>query len=127
MGQQQLLLIVLSVIIVAIAVITGINMFQQNAQSFKRDQMINEAMTISADARKFWFLPLRSGGGGNSFLNYRIPEGLSVSETAIYSLTDVTAGSLKIVGTDRNRQMGSDAVTITVVVYPESSNLELEE
>ncbi|MBE2280835.1 MAG: hypothetical protein IAE91_10615 [Ignavibacteriaceae bacterium] len=127
MGQQQLLLIVLSVIIVAIAVITGINMFQQNAQSFKKDQMINEAMTISVDARKFWLLPLSSGGGGNSFLNYRIPEGLRISETAIYSLTDVTAGSLKIVGTDRNRQMGSDAVTITVVVYPESSNLELEE
>ncbi len=45
MGQQQLLLIVLGVIIVGIAVILGIVLFRQNSIDQKRDLLINEGMT----------------------------------------------------------------------------------
>jgi len=48
MGQQQLLLIVLGVIVVGIAVIVGINLFTVNAVSSNRDG-------VTADLTNLWY------------------------------------------------------------------------
>ena len=69
MGQQQLLLIVLSVIIVGIAVVVGINMFGASAVSANQDAVINDLMNFGARAQQYWVKPTGMGGGGNSFLN----------------------------------------------------------
>ena len=42
MGQQQLLLIVLGVIIVGIAVVVGINLFNANATNANRDAVVSD-------------------------------------------------------------------------------------
>ena len=41
MGQQQLLLIVLGVIVVGIAVVVGINLFNANAESSTQDSIVS--------------------------------------------------------------------------------------
>jgi len=46
MGQQQLLLIVLGVIIVGIAVVVGINLFNANATNANRDGVISDLNKI---------------------------------------------------------------------------------
>ena len=48
MGQQQLLLIILGVIIVGIAVAVGITMFQDNAISANRDAVTNDLVQLAA-------------------------------------------------------------------------------
>ena len=48
MGQQQLLLIILGVIIVGIAVAVGITMFQDNAVDQNRSAVIADLTTLSA-------------------------------------------------------------------------------
>ena len=53
MGQQQLLLIVLGVIIVGIAIAVGITMFKTNAQSSNRDQVINDLQNLAAKAQQY--------------------------------------------------------------------------
>jgi hypothetical protein len=50
MGQQQLLLIVLGVIIVGIAVVVGINLFTANAISSNRDGVVSDLNYIGANA-----------------------------------------------------------------------------
>jgi len=50
MGQQQLLLIILGVIIVGIAVAVGITMFQDNAVDQNRSAVIADLTTLSAKA-----------------------------------------------------------------------------
>ena len=67
MGQQQLLLIILGVIIVGIAVAVGITMFQDNAVSSNRDAVINDLMHFAAKAKHFYNRPTSMGGGGHSF------------------------------------------------------------
>jgi Tfp pilus assembly protein PilE len=67
MGQQQLLLIILGVIIVGIAVAVGITMFQDNAIDQNRSAVIADLTTLAAKAQQFYAKPVTLGGGGNSF------------------------------------------------------------
>ena len=67
MGQQQLLLIILGVIIVGIAVAVGITMFQDNAVSANRDAVTNDLVQLAAKSQQFFRKPVSLGGGGNSF------------------------------------------------------------
>ncbi len=67
MGQQQLLLIILGVIVVGIAVVVGITMFQDNAISANRDAVTNDLVNLGARAQQFYRRPTSLGGGSNSF------------------------------------------------------------
>jgi len=67
MGQQQLLLIVLGVIIVGIAIAVGINMFVSNAANANRDAVISDLNNLAAQAQQYWRKPTEMGGGNQSF------------------------------------------------------------
>jgi len=67
MGQQQLLLIILGVIVVGIAVAVGITMFQDNAVSANRDAVTNDLVNLAARAQQFYRRPTALGGGQGSF------------------------------------------------------------
>ena len=67
MGQQQLLLIILGVIVVGIAVVVGISMFQDNAISANRDAVTNDLVNLGARSQQFYRRPPSLGGGGNTF------------------------------------------------------------
>ena len=67
MGQQQLLLIILGVIVVGIAVAVGITMFQDNAVSANRDAVVNDLVNLAARAQQFYRRPTSLGGGQNNF------------------------------------------------------------
>jgi Tfp pilus assembly protein PilE len=67
MGQQQLLLIVLSVIIVGIAVVVGINMFNDQAANSNLDSVTADLMNLASRAQQHYRRPTAMGGGGGSF------------------------------------------------------------
>lgn len=67
MGQQQLLLIIVGVIIVLIAVGIGISMFADGAISSNRDALISDLQNLANQAQQFYHRPVYLGGGGNSF------------------------------------------------------------
>ncbi len=72
MGQQQLLLIVLGVIIVGIAIAVGISMFRSNAQSSNRDQVINDLNNLAAKGQQYFRKPTSMAGGGQSFVGFAL-------------------------------------------------------
>ncbi len=53
MGQQQLLLIVLGVIVVGIAVVVGINLFNANAETSTQDSIVSQGTNIGAMAQQY--------------------------------------------------------------------------
>ncbi|MFQ5601895.1 MAG: hypothetical protein ACE5HS_01350 [bacterium] len=67
MGQQQLLLIVLSAIIVGIAIVVGINLVTTSAGQANFDAVMQDLITLGERAREWYRKPALSGGGGNSF------------------------------------------------------------
>lgn len=67
MGQQQLLLIVVGVIVVGIAIVVGIQMFGEQAASSNLDAVVSDLQNLGARAHQFFMKPGTLGGGGRSF------------------------------------------------------------
>jgi hypothetical protein len=102
MGQQQLLLIVLGVIIVGIAVVVGINLFNANATNANRDGVISDLNNLGAMAQQFYKKPTSMGGGGNTFIHpvsgdWAIPTGLDSTANGTYT-AGVTTTTVTITG-----------------------------
>ena len=74
MGQQQLLLIVLGIIITGIAVAVVINQFYNSAADNNRDQLISDVTHLSNNAQQYFKKPKELGGGNNKFTGWIMPE-----------------------------------------------------
>ena len=68
MGQQQLLLIILALIIIGVAVVVGIGMFQDNAIDHNRALVIADLKTLASKAQHYYSRPATMGGGSKSFV-----------------------------------------------------------
>ena len=117
MGQQQLLLIILGVIVVGIAVAVGITMFQDNAVSANRDAVVNDLVNLAARAQQYYRRPQSLGGGQNSFAGLstngmsklvNVPAGTSswVNANGTYTLESPSDSSVTLRG--NGNEIGSD-------------------
>ena len=106
MGQQQLLLIVLGVIVVGIAVVVGINLFTANAVSANRDGVVADLNNIGSNAMQYYRKPTAMGGGGYTFTGWTIPVEIDTTPNGSYSAT-VAAQSITIVGTGNEKNAGT--------------------
>jgi len=120
MGQQQLLLIVLGVIIVGIAVVVGINVFTASASSSNRDAITADLTNLSAMAQQYYRKPTALGGGGNTFTGWTVPASLSQTANMSAAVTPtVAAQTVTLVGV--GTETGTDGTTktkVTVTVTP---------
>lgn len=121
MGQQQLLLIVLGVIVVGIAVVVGINLFNANAEESAKDGVVSDCTNLGAMAQQFYKKPTSMGGGGNSFTPsglpaFTIPASLVATANGTYSVAN-TANTSTITGTPLE---ASYSWTVTTTVTPDS-------
>jgi len=120
MGQQQLLLIVIGVIIVGIAIVVGINLASTSAQSANRDAVIADLNNIGAFAQQYYRKPAALGGGGNTFNNWTIPPSLAKTGNGSYTAT-VSETVVTIVGTGTETgNDGTNKVKATAVVTPDN-------
>ena len=100
MGQQQLLLIVLGVIIVGIAVVVGINVFTAQSEESAKDAIVSDCTTLGAMAQQYFRKPTAMGGGSNSFANWSIPDNLDTTANGTYAITQAgDATDVEITGT----------------------------
>lgn len=130
MGQQQLLLIILGVIVVGIAVAVGITMFTDNAVNANRDAVTNDLVNLAARAQQFYRRPTALGGGGNSFVGLTADQaGLTkltnraTNANGTYSIT--TAGSttgVVIQGIGTEHSDGTNFVTMEIHVFNDKSD-----
>ena len=101
MGQQQLLLIILGVIVVGIAIAVGISMFSSSSIQSNKDALINDLNNLAADAYQFRIRPTTMAGGGGSYTGgngYSIPSKLASNDNGTYTRTNA-AQSVTFVGT----------------------------
>lgn len=66
MGQQQLLLLVLGIVIAGLAVVIAISMFGDKANEADYDAIISEAMRVSGNILSWKYMPSVLGGGSNA-------------------------------------------------------------
>ncbi len=120
MGQQQLLLIVLGVIIVGIAIVVGINLFNANAESSAKDGVVSDCTNLGAMAQQFYKKPVAMGGGGNAFstangapAEWAVPALLDTTGNGTY-IANVADQKVTITGTPLTGSGYTWTVTTTV-------------
>jgi hypothetical protein len=86
MGQQQLLLLILGVIVVGLAIAVGITMFGANSAESNKDGVTSSLVNIAADAHQYKLRPKILGGGRPSYVGYSIPVKLQSDDNGTYSL-----------------------------------------
>jgi len=121
LGQQQILLIVLGIIVVGIAIAISIQLFRQNAIDSKRDLLINECNTLASHAIGYYKKPVPFGGGGRSFVGWAIPGQLQATDVGNYS-ADIFQDSVVITGTGTEVVTGTDSIEVRTSVSSGSYN-----
>jgi len=113
MGQQQLLLIILGVIIVGIAIAVGLSLFSAQSVQANKDAITNDLNNLAANAYQYRIRPSSMGGGNNSYVGYTIPSKLQTNENGTYSIS--TAGSatgISFMGTSIQNSTNTVSVSI---------------
>jgi hypothetical protein len=111
MGQQQLLLIILGVIIVGIAIAVGLSLFSAQSVQSNRDAIINDLNNLAAQAYQYRIRPTSMGGGQGDYSSFAIPTKMRTNENATYSSAPSAA---TIVFTAVSSQNPSNTVQVTI-------------
>ncbi len=74
MGQQQLLLIALGVIVVGVMIVTGMGIFNAYSESTSRDQLVQTLNSLGMIAYEYYKKPAALGGGGGDFSGWKLPD-----------------------------------------------------
>ena len=108
MGQQQLLLLVLGIVIVGIAVVAGIQAFSEGKVKAENDAVAAEAMRYASDIQAWALKPAAFGGGAGALLSTVTWSKVGITTltgtqyktaNACYALnTTATAGAAKVIG-----------------------------
>ncbi|HUL45189.1 MAG TPA: hypothetical protein VLY03_12625 [Bacteroidota bacterium] len=98
MGQQQLLLIILGVIVVGIAIAVGISQFSAHSTQANKDGVTSSLVNIAANAYQYKIRPTTMGGGGGAYDNYVIPSKMATDNNGTYTLTSASGGTATFTG-----------------------------
>lgn len=134
MGQQQLMLIILSVIVVGIAVTLGITMFSDSSIDANRDALTNDLTNLASRAHQYYRRPSYLGGGGNSFAGLtadaagiRRLTNTPKNDNGTYSIASAGTGvglnaNVELLGVGNELYDGS-LVSMRVRVYPDRDSV----
>ena len=125
MGQQQILLIVLGIVVIGIAVAIGISLFRAHAISSKRDILINETINMAAQAIGYYKRTEEFGGGGKSFIGWQIPPQLQNTINGSYIINAINKDEVVILATGTEVVTGSDSIQVKTTVNPDSYKTEV--
>ncbi|RJP62010.1 MAG: hypothetical protein C4539_18950 [Ignavibacteriales bacterium] len=119
MGQQQLLLVVLGILIVGIAILVGIYIFRANAIEAKRNTITNELINLAGLAQQYYLKPTSMGGGGKSFAGWKIPQPLLFTASGRF-LASVSSDNVVITGIGNEVVTDKDSIEVQTTVYADS-------
>ncbi len=119
MGQQQLLLIVLGILIVGIAILVGIYIFRANAIEAKRNTITNELINLAGLAQQYYLKPASMGGGGKSFAGWKIPQPLLFTANGRF-IASVNTDNVVITGIGNEVVTDKDSIEVQTTVFADS-------
>ena len=128
MGQQQLLLLVLGIVIVGLAVVVGIQAFGENQKKANSDALVNDGVRIASDIQAWALKPGAFGGGANDFHQGTgtTPVALTMLGYDTADVTDCAAGQYEnLHGCFTIAVADANTVTITGNSIPDSDNYKM--
>ncbi len=125
MGQQQILLIVLGLVVIGIAVAVGMSLFRAHAISSKRDILTNETIDMAAQAISYYKRTREFGGGGKSFIGWQIPAQVQSTINGSYVINQISNNEVVIIATGTEVVTGNDSIQVKTTVNPEGYQIEI--
>jgi hypothetical protein len=98
MGTQQLLLVIVGIIITAIGIAVGIQLFGASSTSANKDAIVNDINNIAANAKQYRSKIRSMGGGGNSYVGYVLPAKMVSNDDGSFSLA-IQPATVVVTGT----------------------------
>lgn len=123
MGQTQILMIILAVIIIGIAVTVGITQFGESSLAANRDAVAGDCQRVIASAQQWYKKPTSLGGGGNAFTGVTLA-GLGISASNANGAVALAVGdatTITCTGTGNEKTSAGNAVVVTMV-YDAAAN-----
>ncbi len=126
MGNQQLLILALGVVLLAIAVAVGVTLFQDQAASSNRDELAVDLAQFGVRAQAFYRRPHALAGGEGSFGGLTMGKLTSQTSTmnGTYSLeTDPApqdAQEIKLIGIGTETLSDGLPVKVVMEVHPDT-------
>jgi hypothetical protein len=112
MGQQQILLVIVGVIIVGLAIAVGLALFSAQSVASNRDAMITDLQHISMLAYQFRITPRAMGGGQGDYSLFVIPSQMQSNSNGTYSITEAQPNNLALQAVSANS--AANVITVTV-------------
>jgi len=103
MGQQQMLLVLMAVMVVGIALVLGLTMFQENAMAANQDEVRDALMTVAVRAQGWYRRPAMLGGGSRSFsqISWTKINFDSSTISGVFTMTNKQQASFRITGVSK--------------------------
>ncbi len=115
MGQQQLLLITVAIIIVGIAILVSFSIYRQNSIDQNRDNVTSQSLNLANMAMTYYKKPKSMGGNDRSFIGWDVPSYLTSTESGTFTAT-AFSDSVIIIGTGNEIVSGYDYVKVKTTV-----------
>lgn len=125
MGQQQILLIVLGLVVIGIAVAVGMSLFRAHAINSKRDILTNETIDMAAQAIGYYKRAREFGGGGKSFVGWQIPPQVQNTVNGSYVIETIDNSQVVILATGTEVVTGNDSIQVRTTVYQDGYQIEI--
>ena len=126
MGQTQLFLVMLGLLIIGVAIYVGLRMFGANTEEDTRNAIIQDLQTFSSHALAYCSKSTSQGGGDKSFSGVTIRQiyPMVENENARYYVESATDDQCIIDGVGKIVS-GDDSIRVRVRVTPQRKFIEI--
>jgi hypothetical protein len=117
MGQQQVVLIVIGILLVTIAITAGTMAFTEDAMTANRQAMIGDLERLGAHAQGYYRWPAALGGGAGSFSGLKLGR---QNHYGTYTIASVTADCVVLLGSGRETGTDGAPLRMQMTVLPDT-------
>lgn len=127
MGQTQLLLVVLGMMLVGIAIYVGVSIFSANTVEDTRNAIIVDLQNFAVRANAYYWKPVTQGGGGKSFEDLTLSKIYPMAENvnARYAIESTQDDQCVILGVGKIITTNGDSIRVRIRVTTERNIVEI--
>jgi hypothetical protein len=115
---QQKFILLLTVIIVAVGILTGMQRAEEGSREAAKDALLQELLVLVGRAQAWYRLPAHLGGGGGSFANLTM-NAVNFDSTRFignYVLADIKHQNFHVIGVGKQGEI----LIVTLEAFPDS-------
>ena len=127
MGQTQLFLVVLGMMLIGIAIYVGVSMFSANTVEDSRNAIIVDLQNFAARANAYYWKPTNQGGGGKSFAGITMSHVFPMNENpnAAYHIESAQDDQCVISGVGKIVTTNGDSIRVRIRVTTRQNIVEI--